>query len=573
MTDRITLRPAVAKLCASRLDATELHAAVMTVESVNVETRTVSGTLVPYGEVGYTTAGAVIVPGPGRIEIPPADQWGRVKLVDEHQTPPRSVGYMVECADRATGLRGAFRIVNTPDGDRVLAEMTPDENGGRARDGFSVELVHLELAASSAGYDVGELVKGQLSAVAAVTTPAWASARVDGLAAAQTSTTTNTDGRNTHMTEEQRTRMAELLANASRTDEESAELRQLMELAATDAGMTCRTDDQATDDQADDQAQAGQAPQPAQLAASVPGNLPARGHTGQRRTQRPIRELYASMSRVLSGVSKPQLEAALADITNTANVWVGGTEYDGQLWSGLDYQRRWVPLMTPGQLRAYKGTGWKWTTKPEVDDYAGDKAAVPSNTPVSVEVTWTAARLAGAHDLDRKFFDFGDTEFIEAYYAAMRESYARQSDAKAQAFLTALGIANSAGAAGVGMFRAAAVAAQAVDDATGGATVDYFLVNSADRLALLDLTEADIPAYLEAFGVTPEKFIPTPGVPSLTVIAGNKASTKFRELGETPIRVEAINIASGGVDGGVFGYYATQELVDGGVSSATFTAA
>ena len=123
------------------------------------------------------------------------------------------------------------------------------------------------------------------------------------------------------------------------------------------------------------------------------------------------------------------------------------------------------------------------------------------------------------------------------------------------------------------MFRAAAVAAQAVDDATGGATVDYFLVNSADRLALLDLTEADIPAYLEAFGVTPEKFIPTPGVPSLTVIAGNKASTKFRELGETPIRVEAINIANGGVDGGVFGYYATQELVDGGVSSATFTAA
>jgi hypothetical protein len=539
----------------------------MTVESVNVATRTVSGVLVPYGEVGYTTVGAVIVPGPGRIRIPPADQWGRVKLVDEHQDPPRSVGYMVNAADRQSGLRAEFHIVNTPDGDRVLAEMTPDENGGRAREGFSVELVHIELVASSVGPNVGELVSGQLSLVAAVTAPAWASAREDGLAAAQTTTTTTTEG-NTSMTEEQRARLADLLAIAAadRTEEQTTELRELMELAGTDAGVVCTVPPAADPD-----AQAQGGAQGDQLAASatVPGSLPMGGQ--RRPPTRPLRELYASMARVLSGRSRPELEAALLDVTSTANIWTAGTEYDGQLWSGLEYQRRWVPLLTPGELASYKGTGWRWTTKPEVADYAGDKAAVPSNQPVTEEAPWTAARLAGAHDLDRKFFDFGDTEFIEAYYAAMRESYARQSDAKARAYL--LSIAVSAGAAGVGMFRAAAVAAQAVDDATGGASVDYFLVNSADRLALLDTTEADIPAYLEAFGVTPDKFIPTPGVPSLTVVAGNRASAKFRELAGSPIRVEAINIANGGVDGGVFGYYATQELVDGGVASATFTAA
>jgi hypothetical protein len=543
--------------------ATSLYAATMTVESVNVETRTVSGLLIPYGdEIGLTSAGPVVVPEAGRIALPTPDLFHRVKLVDEHQSPPRSVGYAVALADRPQGLRGEFRIVSTPDGDRVLAEMTPDADGGRARDGFSVELVNITLADSPLGGGVGELVTGQLSAVAAVTTPAWASAREDGLAAAQSETT---NGRNS-MSEEQRARLAELLANASRTDEESTELRELLELAGGEAGMTCQPDQ--PEDQAE--AQAGTATPPAQLAASVPGSLPSRG-SQQRRPQRDIRELYAATARVLSGRSRAELEAALLDVTSTANIWVAGSEYDGQLWSGLEYQRRWVPLMTPGELRSYKGTGWRWTTKPEVADYAGDKAAVPSNQPVTEEAAWTAARLAGAHDLDRKFFDFGDQEFIEAYYAAMRESYARQSDAKARAFLIAN--AKTAGAAGVGMFRAAAVAAQAVDDATGGATVDYFLVNSADRLALLDMTESEIPAYLEAFGVTPDKFIPTPGVPSLTVIAGNKASSKFRELPGSPIRVEAINIANGGVDGGVFGYYATNELVDGGISSATFTAA
>lgn len=373
------------------------------------------------------------------------------------------------------------------------------------------------------------------------------------------------------MTEEQRARLAELLANASRTDEENAELRELVALAGQDAGVSCTTEPPASpEDQAAASAEPGQlaASTPGQLAASVPGSLPSRG-SQQRPPRRDIRELYAATARVLSGRSRAELEAALLDVTSTSNIWVAGSEYDGQLWSGLEYQRRWVPLMTPGELRSYKGTGWRWTTKPEVADYAGDKAAVPSNQPVTEEANWTAGRLAGAHDLDRKFFDFGDQEFIEAYYAAMRESYARQSDAKARAFLIAS--ANSAGAAGVGMFRAAAVAAQAVDDATGGATVDYFLVNSADRLALMDMTEAEIPAYLEAFGVTPDKFIPTPGVPSLTVVAGNKASAKFRELPGSPIRVEAINVANGGIDGGVFGYYATQELVDGGIASATFT--
>jgi len=46
-------------------------------------------------------------------------------------------------------------------------------------------------------------------------------------------------------------------------------------------------------------------------------------------------------------------------------------------------------------------------------------------------------------------------------------------------------------------------------------------------------------------------------VPAGTIIAGNRKAATFKELGSTPIRVEAIDMTNGGVDGGVFGYYAT----------------
>ena len=68
----------------------------------------------------------------------------------------------------------------------------------------------------------------------------------------------------------------------------------------------------------------------------------------------------------------------------------------------------------------------------------------------------------------------------------------------------------------------------------------------------------------------PEKIVVAPGVAAGTVIGGTKQALRWRELAGSPIRVEALNIANGGVDGGVFGYYATEEIFEGGVVSATF---
>lgn len=381
------------------------------------------------------------------------------------------------------------------------------------------------------------------------------------------------------LTEEQRTRLAELLALPADqlTPELIAERDQLLgqstaedmaavtQIAVAAGSAAADTTDTSSTDTTD--------AQPAQLAAGrgpaqVPGSLAPSSGTQTRARNRPIRELYAAQARVLSGVSRPQLEAALADITMTSNIWTMRDAYAGELWSGLEYQRRFVANSMPGELDGIKGTGWRWVVKPQVADYAGDKAAVPSNTPETEDTEWNAARLAGAHDIDRAHFDFGNTAFIESYYQAMRESYAVQSDYKALAFQLAKAVALAGDT--TSLFRAVAEASQAVEDNTLGQAVDFVYVNSADRLDLIDVLDSGIPAYLELFGITPETFRAAPGVTAGSVVVGTRQATKFRELGETPIRVEAIHMDKGGVDGGVFGYYATEEIFPGGIVKKTW---
>lgn len=519
--------------------------------AASTETRVIEGLALPFGATGQTTIGPITTTAQSRVVLP--EDLRRVKLVDEHRQPPVAIGYATDARMTEAGLVLAFHVGATPEGDAALLQAAEG-----VRDAFSVELVDLELTAS------GELVAGTLTAVALVTVPAYADARVSRVAASQNpATVATTDGR-IPMTDEQRARLAELIALNSRTPEQEAEYVQLVQLAAAEA-----TPDPAPAPQAQSSeppaSQAAAAATPTAMAAAhpgVPAGLPLPG--GRAASPRPIAELYAAMSRVLTGVSRPQMEAALADITQGGNLYVSSNGYEGELWSGVQTERTWVPLMTAGELRNYKGSGWRWVVRPAVADYAGDKADVPSNSPTTENAEWTAARLAGAHDIDRKFWDFGDTEFIASYFEAMRESYAVKSDAKARAFI----IANATLATATVPDNTATLFDMALalklemeqEDATTGVvagTPDFYVVNSLDYRALLGTDANSVPAFLDVLGIDPSKFRATASVASGTVVAGVKAASQFKELPGSPIRVETVSISDGGMDGGLFGYYAT----------------
>lgn len=541
-------------LTASRVSSARLgfEAPALT---ASAPTRTLSGIVVPWNQMGSTSIGPVIVPGPEAVQLPA--ELSRVKLVDYHQTPPVSIGYATAAEVTPEGLRMAFSVARTPDGDRALLEAVEG-----ARDAFSVELADLDFMA-----DGRTLRASRMTATALVVVPAYESARVDSVAASHT----QLEGNRGMLTEAQRARLEALRAQDTRTEAEEAEFRAL----ATLAGESVQPAESESTTTATEVAPAmaagfgGLSLGGNPLPAGVPDSL--RQGATLRGTARPLTDLYAAMARVGRGESRPELEAALSNITGTANIWTAQDEYAGELWAQARYTRRWVPLLG-GDTRAltsYKGTGWRWVTKPEVADYAGDKAAVPSNAPVTEAVEWTAARLAGAHDFDRKFVDFGDTEFIASYYAAMTDSYLRKSDAKAHAALLA-GIGTTVAGGAIKLFEAVANGAIELEDGSGE-SADYVVVAKADFIDLIGFTEGNVPAYLEMLGVDPSKFRWSSTLASGEVVVGSRTAVAYRELGETPIRVEAVDLANGGVDGGVFGYYTTYETHDSGRIKVTFT--
>lgn len=574
MTDprrRPTPTPRELCLLASGATVSFAPASPAMVATASTSARTITGLVIPWDEYGDTSVGRVIA-SRGAIRFP--DDPARVKLVDYHQEPPRVIGYGTALEATAAGITMSFQVGKTPEGDRALLETSEG-----LTDAFSVELAQLTLQGD-------RITDSWLSAVSLLGVPAFDSARVETVTAARATTTTQ---EGTTMTPEERARLAELLAKNSRTTEEETEFQSLVTKAAQEAAAG------APETQAPDQAAAGTnvtelaaAMVPAMLAslratggpvpaddpglqravATVPTGLSAGAAGGAQ--VRPLRDLYAAMGRVARGESRPELEAALSNITQTANPYVTQDQYAGQLWQALNYNRRFIPLLRNGELTSYKGNGWKWGVAPAVAAYTGDKTAVPSNSPTTVNVPWTASRLAGAHDLDRKYRDFGDDEFFAAYYEAMTLSYAMLSDQAARDFLIASATAGAAVTGGLLVSIAKVVAR--LNAAINDAGADYVLVNDQDKIGLLSVTAASVPAFLEDFvGIKPGSFIGTPSVPAGTIIAGNVNAGEFKELPGVPIRAEVVDMVNGGVDGGVFGYYATILNMPTAIQKAAWT--
>lgn len=263
-------------------------------------------------------------------------------------------------------------------------------------------------------------------------------------------------------------------------------------------------------------------------------------------------DLYAALTAKATGQPlTPELTAALADITNTANAWVDAQAYAGQLWSGIAYERAIVPLIASQTLTSYKVTGWRWLVAPVVATWAGDKAAVPSNAATTEAVNLTAKRLAGAHDIDRKFRDFGDTAFFAAYYEAMTESYARLSDAAALADL----IAGATAATGVGTDPVARLWSVYLQLLPYGAR-PALVIGSTVLAALSTVTTAAAPGLDLPYNPL-DLIVPSPLIAADAILGVQRDAAAFYELPGSPIRVEAVDMVKGGIDPGVFGYFAT----------------
>lgn len=483
-----------------------------------LDDRTIAGLVLPYGPGGSTSIG-VVTASVGSVRLPP--DLSRVKLLSGHSTDPGGatpVGYAIAADETDDGLRMTFRVGSTPAGDGALLEASEG-----LRDGLSIELFGPRLDARR------HLTDGLITAVSLVPVPAFEDARI---------TAGRTDTENT--TEQDQTGSGETMPQ---------------DQAARNAGDNANAEKHGGTDGTSSTSSTGETGETGELTAAQAAGLTAGQTNRLTMTDRPLSLAQATDAIASMVAGTPAATAALADITSSGVLSALAPAWLGELWSGIPFTREVVPTFSPGTLRGRKAYGWRWVTKPEVADYAGDKTDVPSNTVATEAVEVEAKRLAGAHDIDRAFWDFGDTEVINGYFAAMSQSYAIESDDRAARFAVASAATNVLEAQ-PDLIHAAAKARQAIKLATRTEASTY-LVHPDDAFGLLKITTLDNPAYLDLLGVDPSKFLTSDQAKKGSVIAYAKPALTFFELAGSPIRVQAEHIAKGGRDAALFGYYAT----------------
>lgn len=513
--------------------------------TASTATRILAGPIARPGVYGRTSRGRLKVAA-GALRFP-AD-LSRVKLTREHDRD-ESRGHLqvVDVLDDGT-IRCALKVSDGPDGDAALLEAAD-----KTRDGFSFDVIDAVVEGDT-------ITDALVIAIGQVGIPAFDDFRIDTIAAAASDAgpTVPTTTKGTTMTDEQRARLAELRAKQTLSQDEAAELASLA--ALEEAGTGDSSTDTGTD--AGDTGATASASTAGRIAASIPGvptGVPSPGSRPAARTRAvdPVTDFVRTIVAGYQNNDPRSITAALSDITDAAHSGnVSTPAWSGELWSGLQYEQEFVPLLASGPLTNYEGKGWRWKTKPAMADYAGNKAAIPS-APVETEPAgYEAARMAVGHDIDRKFYDFPDEAFLRSYVEAVRESCAALLDDKARTFIEAEAVLSGSAAGTV--LKAAARAVLSVKRARLG-RASFVIVSDADYEDLMDITTQQVPAFLEMFNIDPRNFVGSPSLTAGEVIAGVKQAATFRTLPGSPLRVSAQHIANGGIDEGFFAYWAVEQ--------------
>lgn len=539
--------------------------------TASATTRTLSGIGVRYGVYGRTSKGRLKVRDINALRYP-AD-LSRVILTREHDRTD-SRGVLASMTHTPDGTRVAFKAADGEKGDTAITEA----NDGTRR-GLSFDIV-------DATIDGDEITDGLVVAFGQCAIPAYDDARIDSVAAAAQNTG------ETMLTPEQSARLVELIARRDNgdtlTDDETTELDALQALAGLQSG----TNEEPPVTAAAVPAVTAAATGPAITASTVPavpGGVPQLGRSAARGATRTRPrgdqfwtpgDLAQFVETVVANAAggADTITAALADVTHSAHTSIiEPPAWSGELWSGLQYEPLWSDLFTTGELTNWEGKGWRFVNKLVMQDYAGDKLAIPTSTVTTEPSEYEAARMAVGIDIDRKFYDFknqANAAFLAGLAEQARESWAIKLDDKVRAYALAQAIAAEGTPAQPTLLKAAAVAIRALRrrKVLGRSASTWVMVNDDDLFTLMDYNQLTVPAFLELWGIDPNLFRSDQSVPAGTVLAGAKQAATVRQLPGSPLRFDAQNIVNGGVDEAFFGYWAIEEHHTSGIAKATYTA-
>ena len=489
----------------------KLNAYAQITLSADDNDRTLTGTIVSFDTPTDDRRGLMIRAGALSPRLP----LKRTKLLRDHDHSD-PVGYLTKLSDDQ--LTAEFHIPEGANGDRALTEA---RNG--LRDGLSIGFTIEEHVWDD---DILIVTKATFYEVSLVAIPAFQDA---GIAAAAAFTTTERNPMpTTETTPVTEQRPSEQLATVEQPTGAPA-VPATGELAGT--------------------------PEPLPAAAPIV-------HTQPRPVS--LAMLAADVSAAIARGDRQGVHQALAlsDVLPADDVGKGllRDDWRGELWQADRTDRPFIDsLGAPQPLRTgSKIKGWAWDVKPDVQDYEGNKKAVPSNKPKTKPVEADVHRSAGGWDIDRIFLDLGEAGFLESFWAAAVADYKKDSEtyavtkAIAGAFElpTQPTLLKSLAKLGAGF-------------AAIGANLDAIFIAPDLFEEYAELTQAEVPFWLaNATGVNLRNQSATVADLNIRthqdleagqIVAHDKRSATWFEQ-SPPIRVNGIDLPKGGVDLGLFGY-------------------
>ena len=524
--------------------------------------RIVTGLLLPFGEIGRTNIGKFAIDGPGIIDIPNDVTVLQANLEHDQMEP---VARILTATETPSGIVATFKVGENPEGDALLAEIEEGKVTGKLK-ALSAEVKNVVIKA-------GKAVSGVLTGAAFVNTGAFPGARVMAADTVDDETIaevdqdieevdTTTDAGVIETIEDEYTDengdiWTRIITRTKVVDGDVVTIDEHVELTP----MAAETQPEQTTEEP---------PVDAPLNARVPETLKASATTVERKAEASVSEVFNMISQARQTGDR-RLMAALEDVAISGSGAVGTAtvvpQYVGELWNGRRFTRKVIPNLASAPLTSTTVTGWRFTTQPEVAAWAGNKADVPSNAPVAESYSVALQRFAGAWDIAREFVDFNQTDVLEAMMGYAVDSYAKQSDnyVLTQA-LTAVGAGTAVGTIPSGIAESLVKLVRgSLNVITQADALPTFAIVATDvyeELALIQTNNAleflSMSLNLEGGDMEGFKIVPHASLDAGDVLVGARDAITVMELAGSPIRVNALDIAKGGVDEAVFGYVAAR---------------
>lgn len=536
----------------------------------NLEDRTITGLLIPYNEVGRTNVGRFQVEA-GAIALP-ADPIV-VSLNTDH-VRHANVARAIKLEEKPEGIFATFQFANTPEGDAALADAI-NPNGKRRK--LSGEF-------GPAMIKAGKLVAGhaRLWGAALVEAGAFPSAQV---LAADT---------------------PELVEVTPDPEGDPDHVAFTAESLPVDVTVTTPAGDSAVytpeaDPAEDNPTTEGGSTVTATAVVSTPGTLPAALITSTPAEKAyELGSVFASIAQVKGGIDDADATAvlaALSDITTTGLTnGIAPATWVGKVWQGKTYARKFIDLCTLGTNISIKGkSGFKLDQGTAiVTAWAGNRAPLGSGEATTSLIGSTLRKYGVAEGIAREFYDLpGGAEVVEAFVRGIVDSYAKVTDLDALSDIIKTAAWNGAGAwasnvtgvvapdvyPGVDGHDYSGAIGQLIQGVTAVLDADdtpsFAIVNNAAWKELIYTPKDLIPEYVSfgfntdgtgtadgkvhvvkapdsGFTLGANVYTTTPAV-----VVGAKQAIEFDEVGSTPVQIDAIDIAKGGVDKAVIGYLQT----------------